>query len=84
MQYLHETELSSLIMAIHSISQEMLPIVIIGAGLPQLIAKAGQAKSYAERLFDYPELGLKQRRRPIGFTNAGAKRRGCFYRGRLE
>lgn len=57
LQYLNEVELSSLIMATHKISQRSLPIVIIGAGLPQLVGKAGQAKSYAERLFDYPELG---------------------------
>lgn len=57
LQYLSEQELSSLIMAIHKISQKSLPVVLIGAGLPQLVGKAGKAKSYAERLFDYPELG---------------------------
>lgn len=57
LQYLSEEELSSLIMAIHKVSQKSLPVVIIGAGLPQLVGKAGRAKSYAERLFDYPELG---------------------------
>lgn len=57
LQYLSEQELSSLIMATHKISQKSLPVVLIGAGLPQLVGKAGRAKSYAERLFDYPELG---------------------------
>jgi hypothetical protein len=57
LQYLNDEELSSLIMATHKISQKSLPIVVIGAGLPQLVGKAGRAKSYAERLFDYPELG---------------------------
>ncbi len=57
LQYLTEQELSSLIMAIHRITQKSLPVVLIGAGLPQLVGKAGRAKSYAERLFDYPELG---------------------------
>lgn len=57
LQYLKEEELSSLIMAIHKVSQKSLPIVLIGAGLPQLVGKAGRAKSYAERLFDYPEVG---------------------------
>ena len=57
LQYLSEEELSSLIMSIHKISQKSLPVVLIGAGLPQLVGKAGRAKSYAERLFDYPELG---------------------------
>ncbi len=57
LQYLDEEELSSLIMAAHIISQESLPVTVLGAGLPQLVGKAGRAKSYAERLFDYPELG---------------------------
>lgn len=57
LQYLSDEELSSLIMAVHKVSQKSLPVVVIGAGLPQLVGKAGRAKSYAERLFDYPELG---------------------------
>ncbi len=57
LQYLSEEELSALIMAVHRISQKQLPVVVIGAGLPQLVALAGKSKSYAERLFDYPEVG---------------------------
>lgn len=60
LQYLSEDELSALIMAMHQISQRQLPIVLIGAGLPQLVALAGRAKSYAERLFQFPELGPLQ------------------------
>lgn len=56
-QYLDDEELSSLIMAIHKITQKSLPLILIGAGLPQLYGKAGNAKSYAERLFDYPSVG---------------------------
>lgn len=57
LQYLKDEELSALIMAMHKMAQHALPIVLIGAGLPQLVAKAGRAKSYAERLFSYPQLG---------------------------
>lgn len=57
LQYLSEEELCSLIMAMHRISQKSLPVVLVGAGFPQLVGKVGRAKSYAERLFDYPELG---------------------------
>lgn len=57
LQYLNEKELSALIMALHRISQRNLPLVVVGAGLPQIIALAGKSKSYAERLFDYPEVG---------------------------
>jgi hypothetical protein len=60
LQYLTEEELSALIMAMHQISQRQLPVVLIGAGLPQLVALAGRAKSYAERLFQFPELGPLQ------------------------
>ena len=57
LQYLDEKELSALIMAMHRVSQESLPLILIGAGLPQLVGKAGNSKSYAERLFSYPEVG---------------------------
>jgi hypothetical protein len=56
-QYLNETEMSALIMAVHRVSQRQLPLVLIGAGLPQLVGLAGRSKSYAERLFRYPEVG---------------------------
>lgn len=57
LQYLNEAELSSLIMAMHRITQLTLPVMLVGTGLPQLPALAGNAKSYAERLFNYPSLG---------------------------
>jgi GTPase SAR1 family protein len=57
LQYLTELEMSALIMAIHRVSQRSLPLVLIGAGLPQLVGLAGKSKSYAERLFTYPEVG---------------------------
>jgi AAA ATPase domain len=57
LQYLSEPELSALIMALHRVAQRALPLVVVGAGLPQIIALAGRSKSYAERLFDYPAVG---------------------------
>lgn len=56
-QYLSEEDLRALIVALHRISQQGLPLVMFGAGLPQVAALAGDAKSYAERLFDYPAIG---------------------------
>jgi hypothetical protein len=56
LQYLDERELGALIMAVHRTSQLELPVVIVGAGLPSLPALAGDAKSYAERLFDFPQV----------------------------
>ena len=57
MQYLDEDELSALIMAVHRVAQKQLPLVLIGAGLPQLVGLTGKSKSYAERLFDFPVVG---------------------------
>lgn len=57
MQYLSQAEFSALIMATHKVSQLKLPLIVVGAGLPQIVGLAGQSKSYAERLFDYPRVG---------------------------
>jgi hypothetical protein len=56
-QYLDETEMSALIMAMHRLSQRQLPFTLVAAGLPQLVGLAGRSKSYAERLFQYPAVG---------------------------
>lgn len=57
LQYVEEPELAALISALHRATQQELPLSLVGAGLPQLRGRAGNAKSYAERLFDYPEIG---------------------------
>jgi hypothetical protein len=56
-QYLSTKDLAALIVSVHRIGQKGLPFVVFGAGLPQLAALAGEAKSYAERLFGYPDVG---------------------------
>jgi len=56
-QYLSSGELASLIVACHDVAQRNLPMFFVGAGLPQIAALAGNAKSYAERLFTYPVVG---------------------------
>ena len=57
LQYLSEEDLSALIVAIHRVNQKQLPILFFGAGLPQIAGLSGDAKSYAERLFNYPPIG---------------------------
>lgn len=57
LQYVAEEQFASLITALHKCAQDQLPVALIGAGLPQLVGQAGRAKSYAERLFEYPEIG---------------------------
>ena len=57
LQYLVEDALAALISAVHRTAQLDLPVVLVGAGLPQLPGLAGEAKSYAERLFEFPQIG---------------------------
>jgi len=57
LQYLKPAEFSAAIMAIHRINQRKLPVILIGAGLPQIVGLAGKSKSYAERLFAFPTVG---------------------------
>jgi len=56
-QYFSQSELSALIMAMHKMQQRQLPLVLLGAGLPILPGLAGESKSYAERLFSFPDIG---------------------------
>jgi AAA ATPase domain len=60
LQYVPEDQLAVLITAMHRIEQQQLPVVLVGAGLPQLRGRMGNAKSYAERLFNFPEIGPLQ------------------------
>jgi hypothetical protein len=78
LQYVAESELAALLTAIHRVGQLNLPLVVFGAGLPQLVGLTGKAKSYAERLFEFQEIGAlhdddarRAIREPI--TRAGAE-----------
>lgn len=56
-QYLRKADLAALIMALHKVGRSKLPLAIVGAGLPMLPELAGETKSYAERLFEFPPIG---------------------------
>lgn len=56
-QYVSQKDLAALIVSLHKINQANLPVLFFGAGLPQVAALSGEAKSYAERLFHYPDVG---------------------------
>ncbi|RDW12641.1 ATP-binding protein [Paracoccus thiocyanatus] len=56
-QYLNDDELAAVIVAVHRMSQRSLPVMVFAGGLPQIAKLSGDAKSYAERLFIYPEIG---------------------------
>lgn len=64
LQYVEEAQMAALISALHRCAQGQLPVTVVGAGLPQLRGRMGEAKSYAERLFDFPEIG------PLGAADA--------------
>jgi len=64
LQCLEGRQLTALIMALHAVAQEGLPVMAVGAGLPQLLALVSHARSYAERLFDVVTLG------PLGAEDA--------------
>ncbi|MFP3326077.1 hypothetical protein R0K05_23790, partial [Planococcus sp. SIMBA_160] len=55
-QFLSTRQLEALIQAVHKTVQRKLPITFVGAGLPQIAELAGDAKSYAERLFQFPKI----------------------------
>ena len=57
LQYVEEDELAALITSMHRAAQRRLPVILVGAGLPQLVGRMGRAKSYAERLFEFPRVG---------------------------
>lgn len=56
-QYLESVELEALITALHKCARRSLPITLVGAGLPQIPRLAGEARSYSERLFQFPTIG---------------------------
>jgi hypothetical protein len=56
-QYLTRRQLSALIVGLHHVSQRGLPVMVAAAGLPSMPGLAGEARSYAERLFTYVDIG---------------------------
>lgn len=55
--YLGREQMEALIAALHKTVQRALPITMAAAGLPQIHELVGEAKTYAERLFKFPEIG---------------------------
>jgi hypothetical protein len=78
-QYLSEPEMSALIMAVHRVSQRRLPLVLVAAGLPQLVGLAGRSKSYAERLFQYPPVGPLSEPDAVAALQDPAKQEGAAF-----
>ena len=78
-QYLKKPELSALIMAMHKMQQRQLPLVLVGAGLPTLPGFAGESKSYAERLFSFPNIGPLSESDAVAALSTPAKAAGVEF-----
>ncbi len=61
LQYIPPEQMASLIIALHSASQARLPVMMMAAGLPQLLGQMGKAKSYSERLFEFIRIDRLER-----------------------
>ena len=78
-QYVGKDDLSALITALHRISQRQLPLLLFGAGLPQLAKLAGDAKFYAERLFEFLEIDRLDRESARAALVEPARREAVVY-----
>lgn len=79
LQYLSQIEFGALIMAMHKMQQLQLPVVLLGAGLPILPGLAGESKSYAERLFSYPDVGALSEKDAITALSDPAQAAGVVF-----
>ncbi len=79
LQYFKPAELGALIMSMHKIQQRQLPVVLVGAGLPVLPGLAGESKSYAERLFNFPEVGALSREETARALDGPARDSGVMF-----
>lgn len=78
-QYFSQVELGALIMSMHKVQQNQLPLVLLGAGLPILPAIAGEAKSYSERLFNFPDIGALSREDAMSALQGPANAVGAVF-----
>jgi len=57
LHYVPRKVLAALVLGLHRANQLALPVIIAGAGLPSHPTLTGEARSYAERMFTFPEVG---------------------------
>jgi hypothetical protein len=79
LQNVKESQFAALISALHRCAHLRLPITLVGAGLPQLLALAGEAKSYSERLFEYPQVDKLNTRAALDALRKPAQQLGVNY-----
>lgn len=79
LQYLERSQFGALITAFHRIGQMQLPVALVGAGLPQIVARAGEVRSYAERLFSFADIGPLEDEPAAFALEAPARLHGVSY-----
>jgi AAA ATPase domain len=78
-QFLRREQLEAVIAAIHKTVQRQLPITMVGAGLPQIAELAGEAKSYAERLFRFPAIDVLSEDEAYAALSQPAREEGVVF-----
>jgi AAA ATPase domain len=78
-QFIKEHEFRALISALHRTAQKQLPVTLAAAGLPQIPRLAGEARSYAERLFQFPRIGALDESAARAALVIPAEREGARY-----
>ncbi len=79
LQYVPKDQLASLIAALHNTAQEQLPVAMIAAGLPQMIGRTGDAKTYSERLFEFAHIDRLDNSDAHKALTVPAENEGVFY-----
>jgi hypothetical protein len=79
LQFVKEAEFRALISALHRTMQKQLPLTLAGAGLPQIPGLAGEARSYAERLFRFPFIGALDKEATRAALVLPAEREGATF-----
>lgn len=80
-QFLNQSSLEALISALHRVAQRELPLSLVGGGLPSIPRLAGEAKSYAERLFTFPRIGILTEPAATDALVLPAREEGIEYEG---
>jgi hypothetical protein len=78
-QFAKEPEFRALISALHRSVQRQLPLTVAAAGLPHIPGLAGEARSYAERLFRFPRIGALDHGAARAALALPAEREGVVY-----
>lgn len=74
LQFLGQRGMGLLAAAMHGISQQNAPVLLVGAGLPQLLLLLKKAKPYTERLFEYRTISGLPRATAASALTVPAKR----------